>query len=104
MPFGDEDETGETKPAAVPATENPSASRRRSVANPVSIDDLSPTGLSRCRRRLAGGVARALGPRANALEENGLSWRDAETQAFVEVWNQFRSQAFGTVASGARSQ
>jgi hypothetical protein len=33
------------------------------------------------------------GRRANALEvENGLSWRDAETQAFVEVWNLFRSQ------------
>jgi hypothetical protein len=32
------------------------------------------------------------GRRANALEEeNGLSWRDAETQAFVEVWNQFRT-------------
>ena len=29
---------------------------------------------------------------ANALEEGGLSWRDAETQAFVEVWNQIRNQ------------
>ena len=29
---------------------------------------------------------------ANALEESGLSWRDAETQAFVEVWNQLRHQ------------
>jgi hypothetical protein len=27
------------------------------------------------------------GRRANDLEEGGLSWRDAETQAFVEVWN-----------------
>lgn len=27
------------------------------------------------------------GRRANALEETGLSWRDAETQAFVEVWS-----------------
>jgi hypothetical protein len=32
------------------------------------------------------------GQRANALEESGLSWRDAETQAFVEVWNQLRHQ------------
>jgi hypothetical protein len=31
------------------------------------------------------------GRRANSLEEGGLSWRDAETQAFVEVWNQVRS-------------
>ncbi len=30
------------------------------------------------------------GRRANALEETGLSWRDAETQAFVEVWHQLR--------------
>ena len=30
------------------------------------------------------------GRRANELEETGLSWRDAEAQAFVEVWNSFR--------------
>jgi hypothetical protein len=28
------------------------------------------------------------GLRANELESTGLSWRDAETQAFVEVWHQ----------------
>ncbi len=67
MPFGDEDETGEIKPAPVPATENPSASRRRSAHNSVSIDDLSPTCVSRCRRRLASGVARALGPARQRL-------------------------------------
>ena len=32
------------------------------------------------------------GYRANALEEAGLSWRDAETQAFIEVWNQIRHE------------
>jgi hypothetical protein len=32
------------------------------------------------------------GLRANSLEEEGLSWRDAETQAFVEVWNQLRQR------------
>ncbi len=31
------------------------------------------------------------GQRANELEETGLSWRDAETQAFVEVWHKLRS-------------
>ncbi|WP_165075442.1 hypothetical protein [Paludisphaera rhizosphaerae] len=30
------------------------------------------------------------GRRANDLEDAGLSWRDAETQAFVEVWNDLR--------------
>ena len=32
------------------------------------------------------------GRRANDLEESGLSWRDAEAQAFVEVWTQVRQQ------------
>jgi hypothetical protein len=32
------------------------------------------------------------GRRANSLEEGGLAWRDAETQAFVEVWTQLRQQ------------
>ncbi len=39
------------------------------------------------------------GRRANALEEAGLSWRDAEAQAFVEVWNLVRQeQRAGVVA------
>jgi ribosomal protein L13E len=32
------------------------------------------------------------GRRANELEEAGLSWRDAETQAFVEIWNLSRQE------------
>ena len=38
------------------------------------------------------------GQRANELEETGLSWRDAETQAFVEVWPQFRRSMAETEA------
>jgi hypothetical protein len=30
------------------------------------------------------------GRRANELEAAGLPWRDAETQAFIEVWNASR--------------
>ena len=30
------------------------------------------------------------GQRANELEETGLSWRDAETQAFVELWHKLQ--------------
>ena len=33
------------------------------------------------------------GRRANDLEEAGLSWRDAEGRAFLEVWNQWRITA-----------
>jgi hypothetical protein len=32
------------------------------------------------------------GRRANELEETGMSWRDAETQAFIEVWTERRRE------------
>lgn len=32
------------------------------------------------------------GRRANSLEDAGLGWRDAETQAFVEVLNQIQAR------------
>ncbi|MGC8639147.1 MAG: hypothetical protein ACP5XB_04630 [Isosphaeraceae bacterium] len=32
------------------------------------------------------------GQRANELEETGLSWRDAETQAFVELWHKVQQE------------
>lgn len=35
------------------------------------------------------------GRRANELEDAGLSWRDAETQAFVEVWRMLRAAGEG---------
>ena len=31
------------------------------------------------------------GRRANELEESGLSWRDAEGRAFVEIWKQLKA-------------
>ena len=33
------------------------------------------------------------GRRANDLEASGLSWRDAEGRAFVDVWNEYRQSA-----------
>ena len=33
------------------------------------------------------------GCRANALEDAGLSWRDAEGRAFLEIWNDWRTTA-----------
>jgi hypothetical protein len=39
------------------------------------------------------------GRRANELEEAGLSWRDAEAQAFVETWKLVRQdQRAGVIA------
>jgi hypothetical protein len=90
---GDEDESSQNKSGAVPSAENPTGVRRRagkaasksSVFHPLAYRGIVAEWPIEWRERW--------GRRANALEvENGLSWRDAETQAFVEVWNQFRSQ------------
>jgi hypothetical protein len=47
------------------------------------------------------------GYRANSLEENGFTWRDAETQAFVEILNEIRessdSSSQGAFARAERS-
>jgi hypothetical protein len=40
------------------------------------------------------------GRRSNQLEESGLSWRDAEARAFVEVWHRYRAVAGATAAVG----
>jgi hypothetical protein len=39
------------------------------------------------------------GQRANELEETGLSWRDAETQAFVELWHKLQREGQSAPAS-----
>jgi hypothetical protein len=42
------------------------------------------------------------GRRANELEEAGLSWRDAEAQAFVETWNLVRQgRRAGVIAAAS---
>jgi hypothetical protein len=43
------------------------------------------------------------GRRANELEEAGLSWRDAEAQAFVETWSLVRQDRRGGVIAPASS-
>jgi hypothetical protein len=90
MPFGDEGDTGQINPAPAPSSENPSGFRRRSattrsrsiISHPPAYRGVVAVWPVEWRERW--------GRRANALEDNGLSWRDAETQAFVEVWNQVR--------------
>jgi hypothetical protein len=44
------------------------------------------------------------GQRANELEEAGLPWRDAETQAFVEVWNAFRHEPGSYVRGSSNAE
>ena len=43
------------------------------------------------------------GRRANELEEAGLSWRDAEAQAFVEVWSLTRQDRRGAALAATGS-
>ena len=87
--FGDEDESSVAPRAS--AKETPAGSRRRApkadarslVFHPLAYRGVVAEWPVEWRERW--------GKRANALEEqHGLSWRDAETQAFVETWNVFR--------------
>jgi hypothetical protein len=92
MIFGDEEETGQLAPDAVPATEADSAARRVSTKNGAAPPVFHPLAY---RGVVAGWPVEwreRWGRRANVLEENGLSWRDAEAQAFVEIWTEIRSQ------------
>lgn len=94
MPFGDEDDSGQipAEPSPGPASEIVAGFHRRSVepnSPPPVFHPLAYRGVVAewpVERR------EQWGRRANALEESGLSWRDAETQAFVEVWNVIRRQ------------
>jgi hypothetical protein len=92
MLFEDEEESSKVAPAAVPASEIASNLRRL----PVKINPPAPVFHPLAYR---GVVAEwpvewreRWGRRANALEEKGLSWRDAEAQAFIEVWGEVRAQ------------
>jgi hypothetical protein len=93
MVFGDEDEARRGAPGEAPSTETDSASRRLStksnspppVFHPLAYREVVAGWSVEWRERW--------GRRANALEDNGLSWRDAEAQAFVEIWTQLRNQS-----------
>jgi hypothetical protein len=92
MLFGDEEEPGEVAPESVPAADVVPGLRRLPVkANPPApvFHPLAYRGVVaewpvEWRERW--------GRLANAYEEKGLSWRDAEAQAFVEVWSEVRAQ------------
>jgi hypothetical protein len=92
MQFGDNEATGEPAPASVPTTVIASNLRRfpikvgppAPVFHPIAYRGVVAAWPVEWRERW--------GLRANALEEQGLSWRDAEAQSFVETWNQRRSE------------
>ena len=102
MQFGDEEEAGEVAPAPVPATAIATNGRRF----PAKVNPPAPVFHPLAYR---GVVAEwpvewreRWGRRANELEEEGLSWRDAEAQAFVEVWAQVRGHQTANPATAER--
>jgi hypothetical protein len=89
MPFGDEDETGQVlaEPSPGAATELVASFRPRPVETSSPAPVFHPLAYRGVVAEWPVEWREQWGRRANALEESGLSWRDAETQAFVEVWN-----------------
>lgn len=100
MVFGDEGEAGDSTSDSASATAADASSHGRL---PVKVNGPAPVFHPLAYR---GVVAEwpvewreRWGRRANALEETGLSWRDAEAQAFVEIWQEVRSQQNGTAVT-----
>ena len=101
MLYEDEDESGQSpaEPSSAPSSEHSASSEQTSqptaspppIFHPLAYRGVVANWPVEWRERW--------GRRANSLEEGGLSWRDAETQAFVEVWNQVRSHTAGQPAS-----
>jgi hypothetical protein len=91
MIFGDDEEPGQGNVSAVPAKENPNIPRRRPSRTPAAAAPVfHPPEYRQVLAKWPDEWREQWGHRANVLEESGLSWRDAETQAFVEVWNRLR--------------
>ncbi len=92
MLYEDETVQNSAEPSSVPVSESPASSGQIShqpsspppIFHPLAYRGVVANWPVEWREQW--------GRRANDLEEGGLSWRDAETQAFVEVWNQLRHQ------------
>jgi hypothetical protein len=99
MPFGDEDESGEARPAVAPAPDATSGFRKLAVKPPARGNFAHPPAYRGVVALWPVEWRERWGIRSNALEDEGLSWRDAETQAFVELWNQLRNEPSGHSAA-----
>ncbi len=94
MPFEEGDDAGRVavEPSPDPVPESATGSRRRSVETTYPAPVFHPLAYRGVVADWPVVWREQWGRRANALEESGLNWRDAETQAFVEVWNLRRQQ------------
>jgi hypothetical protein len=92
--FTDEEEAGPVpaEAARVAAPAATSASGRQSTTEPSPPPIFHPLAYREVVADWPVEWRERWGRRANALEESGLAWRDAETQAFVEVWKLLRQE------------
>jgi hypothetical protein len=91
MLFADEEDIGPLEPApVVPQTDIASTFRRLPVKATPPPPVFHPLAYRGVVAEWPVEWRERWGRRANALEDTGLSWRDAEAQAFVEVWGQVR--------------
>jgi len=98
--FGDEDEVGgeQTKPEP-PArssgfrrpAKSSSTSSERSSSTRAAATVFHPLAYRSVVANWPIEWREQWGHRANDLEETGLSWRDAEAKAFVEIWHKIRA-------------
>ena len=100
MMFGDEETAGPvegasggSRPAVLAHPQNEGKTYRTPVFHPPAYRVVVAGWPEDWRERW--------GRRANDLEEAGLSWRDAEAQAFVEVWNKVREEQGADVLTPA---
>lgn len=92
MLFGDEEEPGEIAPVSVPAADIASSHRSPPAKNNAPAPVFHPLAYRGVVAEWPVEWRERWGRRANGLEEKGLSWRDAEAQAFVEVWSELRAE------------
>jgi hypothetical protein len=100
IPIGDEDEVGgeQAKPESParssgfrrPAKSSATSGDRSSSARPAATV-FHPLAYRSVVANWPLDQREQWGRRANDLEETGLSWRDAETKAFVEIWHKIRA-------------
>jgi hypothetical protein len=95
MMFGDEEEPGEVAGTPQTLADRPRSAVAAHTGHEGKANHPAIFHPPAYRGVVAGwpqGWRERWGRRANELEEAGLSWRDAEAQAFVEVWNQVRQE------------
>jgi hypothetical protein len=98
---GDEAGQVQVKSPPVPKTETPADFGLPAVKSAAPAAVFHPLAYRGVVAEWTVELRERWGRRANELEESGLSWRDAETQAFVEVWHLARGHQSPQVTEAA---